>query len=151
MLEAIEFKADRFKEEEDYNLIEFTENTIILCNNYKLMDTLSDEIVRTVNGEAEYNNCWRDNADFGEAKLDICFGLQRVIDIRGQKITIALEPAIIYKANKPEDIWLFDFHGCKEIESMPAYEEFIYPMLIFKGSRETWDDGKDVVYQLIKT
>ncbi len=149
MLEAIEFMEDRFKREKNYNLIEFTNNTIILCCNYKLMDTLTDEIVKTVNGEAEYNNYWCDNEDVGKAKLDICFGLQRVIDIRGQKITIALEPAIIYKANKPEDIWLFDFHGCKEIESMPAYEEFIYPMLIFKGSRKTWDDGKDAVYQTI--
>lgn len=43
----------------------------------------------------------------GKAKLDLCFGLQRIIDINGQKITIGLEPAIIYKANKPEDIWLF--------------------------------------------
>jgi hypothetical protein len=42
-----------------------------------------------------------------KAKLDLCFGLQRIIDINGQKITIGLEPAIIYKANKPEDIWLF--------------------------------------------
>ena len=47
MLEGIEFKVDRFKKEEDYNVIEFTENTIILCNNYKLMDTLATEIVNT--------------------------------------------------------------------------------------------------------
>lgn len=56
------------------------------------MDTLTKEIINTVNGKAE---------------LDLCFGLQRIIDINGQKITIGLEPAIIYKANKPEDIWLF--------------------------------------------
>ena len=78
MLEAIEFMEDRFKRDKNYNLIEFTNNTIILCCNYKLMDTLTDEIVKTVNGEAEYNNYWCDNEDVGKAKLDICFGLQRV-------------------------------------------------------------------------
>lgn len=149
MLEGIEFKVDKFKKEEDYNVIEFTENTIILCNNYKLMDTLATEIVNTVNGEAEYNNYWCDNEDVGKAKYDLRFGLQRVIDINGQKITIGLEPAIIYKANKPEDVWLFDYHGCDEIESLPKYEEYIYPMLIYKGGRKTWEDGKDAVYQTI--
>ena len=148
MLEGIEFKVDKFKKEEDYNVIEFTENTIILCNNYKLMDTLATEIVNTVNGEAEYNNYWCDDEDIGKAKYDLRFGLQRVIDINGQKITIGLEPAIIYKANKPEDVWLFDYHGCDEIESLPKYEEYIYPMLIYKGGRKTWEDGKDAVYQI---
>ena len=80
MLEGIEFKVDKFKKEEDYNVIEFTENTIILCNNYKLMDTLATEIVNTVNGEAEYNNYWCDDEDIGKAKYDLRFGLQRVID-----------------------------------------------------------------------
>lgn len=149
MLEAIEFKADRFKKKEDYNAIEFTDNTIILCNNYQLMDTLTEEIINTINGKAEYNDYWCDDEDIGKAKLDLCFGLQRVIDINGQKITIGLEPAIIYKANKAEDIWLFDYRGCDDIESLPKYEEFIYPMLIFKGSEKTWEDGKDAVYQTI--
>ena len=64
------------------------------------MDTLTKEIINTVNGKAEYNDYCCDDED-------LCFGLQRIIDINGQKITIGLEPAIIYKANKPEDIWLF--------------------------------------------
>ena len=38
MLEAIEFMEDRFKREKNYNLIEFTNNTIILCCNYKLKE-----------------------------------------------------------------------------------------------------------------
>lgn len=149
MLEAIEFKADRFKKEENYNVIEFTKNTIILCNNYQLMDSLAKEILNTVNGEAEYNDYWCDDEDAGKAKFDLCFGLQRVIDINGQKITIGLEPAIIYKANKAEDIWLFDYRGDNKVGTLPKYEEFVYPMLIFKGSKKTWEDGKDAVYQTI--
>lgn len=132
MLEAIEFKADRFKKGDNYNLIEFTKNTVILCSDYKLMDTLTKEIINTVNGKAEYNDYYCDDEDDGNAKLDLCFGLQRIIDINGQKITVGLEPAIIYKANKPEDVWLFAWQGCDEIETLPKYEEYIYPMLIFK-------------------
>ena len=43
----------------------------------------------------------------------------------------------------------FTQQGCDEIESFPKYEEYIYPMLIFKGSKSTWNDGKDAVYQTI--
>lgn len=150
MLKGIEFKDKRFKTEEDYNVLgELTENTIILCNNYKLMDTLAREILNTVNGQAEYNDYWCDDEDIGKAKFDLNFGLQKVIDINGQKITLSLEPSIIYKANKPEDIWLFDYSGTDEIETLPKYQEFIYPMLIFKGSRKTWEDGKDAIYKTI--
>lgn len=33
MLERIEFKDKRFRTEDDYNIIDFTDNTIILCSN----------------------------------------------------------------------------------------------------------------------
>ena len=45
MLRAIEFKDKRFMTKKDNNLFSpITENTIILCNNYKLMDSLAKEI-----------------------------------------------------------------------------------------------------------
>lgn len=141
MLEGIEFKADRFFKEEDYNVIDFTENTIIICNNCKLMDTLVKEIFNTVNGDAEYNDYWCDDDDVGKAKIELSFGLQQIIDINGQKITLGLEPALIYKANKPEDIWFSDVNGYDK--------EAIWPMLIFKGSREIWEEGKEKVYKTV--
>lgn len=144
MLERIEFRDKRFRTEDDYNIIDFTDNTIILCSNYKLMDSLAKEIINTVNGTAEYNDYWCDDTDINAAKLDLCFGLQRIIGINGQKITLALEPAIIYKAGKIEDIWLFNCRGKEN-----KYEEFIYPISIFKGSLEVWDSGKDNVYKTI--
>ena len=150
MLYGIEFTDKRFKVEEDYNVLDaLTKNTIILCSNYKLMNTLAKEIINTVNGKAEYNDYWCDDKDVGKAKFDLNFGLQKVIDINGQKITLALEPSIIYKADSPEDVWLFDWQGTNEIETLPDYKEFIYPILIFKGSKEKWKDGKDAVYKMI--
>lgn len=106
MLRTIEFKDKRFRTKEDYNLFSpITENTIILCHNYKLMGSLTKEILNTVNGRAEYNDYDCDDEDVGKAKMWLAFGLQRVIDINGQRITLALEPAIIYKANDIKDIW----------------------------------------------
>lgn len=150
MLRAIEFKDKRFRTKEDYNLFSpISKNAIILCHNYKLMDSLAEEILNTVNGNAEYNDYDCDDDDVGNAKMWLSFGLQRVIDINGQRITLALEPAIIYKANNIEDIWLFSYQGTDEIETLPPYEEYIYPVSIFKGSRKVWEDGKDEMYKMI--
>lgn len=101
MLEHIEFKDERFETKDNYNLLcVLTNSTIILCNNYKLMTTLCNEIINTVNGQAEYNDYWYENADINNAKLELWFGSQRIININGQKITLSLEPSIIYKSKK---------------------------------------------------
>lgn len=150
MLRAIEFKDKRFRTKEDDNLFSpLTKNTVVLCHNYRLMSSLAEEILKTVNGDAEYNNYDCDDGDVGNAKMWLSFGLQRVININGQRITLALEPAIIYKADAIEDIWFLDYQGTDEIDTLPSYEEFIYPLCIFKGSHKVWEDGKDEVYKMI--
>ena len=93
MLRAIEFKDKRFRTKENDNLLSpLTNNTIILCNNYKLMDSLAIEIINTVNGEAEYNDYDGHDEDVRNAKMWLSFGPQIVIDISGQRITLSLEP-----------------------------------------------------------
>lgn len=150
MLRGIKFNSSRFKTEDDYNLFSpITENSIILCNNYNLMDSLTKEILNTVNGQAEYNDYDCDDENLGQAKLWLFFGLQRVIDINRQRITLALEPAVIYKADNIEDIWLFCYRGTDEIKTLPQYQEYIYPVCIFKGSHKVWEDGKDEMYKMI--
>ncbi len=149
MLRAIEFKDKRFRAKEDYNLFSpISENAIILCNNYKLMDSLAKEILNTINGKAEYNSYDCDDEDVGNGKMLLAFGLQRVIGINSQRITLALEPSIIYKANDIEDIWLFDQKENNNL-GVCRYEGFIYPVCIFKGSREVWNNGKDEMYKVI--
>lgn len=145
MLRAIEFKDERFKTKDDYNVFcPISKNAIILCNNYKLMDYLTKEILNTVNGKAEYNDYDCDDEDIGNAKIWLSFGLQRIIDINGQRITLALEPSIIYKADNIEDIWMFDCNKTDEL-----YEGFIYPVCIFKGTYKIWKDSKDKMYKMI--
>ena len=147
MLQYIEFKNKKFETKDYYNVLggdKLSNNTIILCANYKLMDTLCDEIINTVNGRAEYNDYWCDDNDVGKAKLELCFGLQRIIDINGQKITLALEPSIIYKAKSIDDLWFIDW-----IWKDDTYKESVYPLTIFKGSYNKWNEGLDEIYKYI--
>lgn len=147
MVNGIQFTDKRFKTEDDYNSLGgLTNNTIIICHDYKLMDSLTKEICNTINGKAEHNNYDCDNFDIGNAKIVLQFGLQRIIDINGQRITLALEPSIIYKAKEMADIWFFDWKGG---DAGAIYEEFIYPMTIFKGSKDIWKKGLDEVYKMI--
>lgn len=145
MLESILFKARRFDVTDDNNLMcDLTKNTIILCSDYKVMNSLADEIVNTVNGEAEYNEYYCETEDCGTATFTLCFGLQRVIEIGEQKIILCLEPAMIYRAKQIEDIWFATSTGDCE-----TYKEAVYPMTIFKGSKEVWAEGLDKVYKFI--
>jgi hypothetical protein len=145
MVRGILFKDVRFDTRDDNNLMcPMTENTIILCNNYRLMRNLAEEIVNTINGNAEYNDYDCDENDVGQAKYVLNFGLQKVIDVNGQKIILCLEPAMIYRATNIRDIWFADCSGTDN-----EYQEIVYPMTIFKGIREVWDSGLDKVYEMI--
>lgn len=145
MLRGILFTNERFDTKDDNNLMNpLTDNTIILCANYKLMSSLAEEFVDTINGKAEYNDYDCDAEDVGKAKYELNFGLQKVIDINGQKIVLCLEPAMIYRAKQIRDIWFVDHVGKDE-----NYKELIYPMTVFKGSFEVWDSGLDEVYKTI--
>jgi len=57
---------------------------------------------------------------------------------------LCLEPAMIYRAKKIEEIWFCDWIGKGK-----SYKESIYPMTVFVGSDEVWNDGLDKVYKMI--
>ena len=147
MVKGIIFNDKRFEtENQDNQLDTVTDNTIILCNNFDLMCSFAEEIVNTINGKAEYNDYCCDDEDVGNAKYELNFGLQKVIDINGQKITLCLEPAMIYRAKEIKNIWFLDWTLKNGV-----YKESIYPMTIFKGSDEVWAKGLDEVYKTICT
>lgn len=145
MLESILFKAKRFDTNDNNNLMcDLTDNTVILCSDYKIMNSLADEIINTVNGEADYNDYYCEDEDIGKAKYTMCFGLQRVIEINNQKIILCLEPAMIYRAKQIEDIWFATSAG-----SGDDYKEAVYPMTSFIGSKDIYAEGLDKVYKFI--
>lgn len=150
MVTGIEFTDKRFETKENNNVIEFyTNNCIILCCDLNIMNSLAEEIFNTINGKAEYNNYCCDDNDIGKAKYEMNFGLQKIIDVNGQKITLALEPSIVYKAKDIRDIWFAEWFGSKDDKGFSPYKESVYPMLIFKGSRDVWNEGLDAVYRMI--
>ena len=144
MLEHIEFNSNKF--EKDSNMLggELTENTIVLCSSYETMDMLHKSIVCCLNENDEQIDLdiysyYCEDEDINNAKTTLAFSIQRVIKINNQTITLSLEPSIIYKANKMEDIWF--------AEKNDRYS--IYAMSQFKGCKEKWDEGKDAVYRYI--
>lgn len=142
MLEELDFKSDNFTRKFNFNeLLELTTNTIIICNAYKTMVDLSNEIINTVNGSAEYNDYRCDDSDIGQAKIILQFGLQRKIAINQQIITLALEPAMIYLADKPEDIWFADTNDDGEYA--------VWALTSFMGYNDCWDEGKDNIYKMV--
>ena len=143
MLEDILFKAKRFAENNNC-MAELTNNTIILCSNYKVMDSLADEIVKTVNGEAEYNDYYCEDEDVGNAKFTMSFGLQRTIEINDQKIILCLEPAMIYRAKHIEDIWFATSTGEGD-----NYKAAVYALTSFIKSKDIYTAGLDEVYKCI--
>lgn len=111
MVNAIQFNLTRFNLHNDNNLLELTNNTIILYPNTDIMISLSDEIFNTINGKAEYNDYWCDESDIGKETAPIRFSLLTLINVNNQKITLSIEPSIIYKANSIDDIWFIDYIG----------------------------------------
>lgn len=145
MLESILFKDKRFDTSGNNNLMaDLTTNTIILCSDYKIMTTLADEILKTVNGYAEYNDYFCDDEDIGKANYTLYFGLQRVIEINDQKIILCLEPAMIYRATSIEDIWFATSAGEGD-----TYKEAVYSLDAFIGSKAIYAEGLDKVYKFI--
>lgn len=143
MLNAIRINDERFDMEQN-TLAELTDNTIILCRNFDMMSTLAGDIVRAINKKGDYYDYICDDEDIGKAKYDVKLFLQKTIDINGQKITLCLEPAMVYRAKRIEDIWFLDYGYPNNQKS-----EQIYPLTAFKGARELWESGLDAVYTQI--
>lgn len=143
MVNYIEFTKQKY--DKDYNsMADLTKNTIILCPNYKTMASFAEEIFNTVNEKAEYNNYDCDTEDIGTAKYLLNFGLQKIIQVNDQTITLALEPSIIYKAETAEDIWFIDYCGKDE-----DYRESIYALTSFIGCEDFWRKGKNYIYKML--
>lgn len=145
MVRGFLFKDKRFDAEDENNLMySITKNTVVLCPDHKLMCFLSEEILNTINGNAEYNDYDCDSDDVGTARYELNFGLQKVININNQRIILCLEPAMIYRATAIKDIWFADW-----VMRNGKIKISVYPMNIFKGSREVWKRGLGEVYKTI--
>jgi hypothetical protein len=86
-----------------------------------------------------------DNEDYNILYKDRCFiefGLTTIFNLYNQRITLSVEPSVIYKANKLEDIWLVETDIDERFYS-------VFPILDFESSDKVFNKGLDEVYKMI--
>lgn len=145
MVKGIQFNDEQFDATDYHNIFgELTENTVVFCRNFDMMKAFAQKIVDTINGKAEYNIYDCGEEDIGRARYDISVYLTTVIKVNNQKITLCLEPAMIYTAKRIEDVWFLD-----ERKVGDNYLWTIDPLAGYKGAKNIWEGGLDSVYAQI--
>jgi len=145
MIHGIWFNDETFDRTSDNNIMyPLTKDTLVLCSDYQLMNFLANDIMTAINYENTDNDYDCDESDIGKAKYELNFGLQKVIDVNGQRITLCLEPAMIYRVKHISDIWFAEW-----VNIDCEIKKSVYPMTAFIGSNELWNKGLVEVYQAI--
>ena len=146
MLRGILFNDDRyFESSDDNNLMDrLTENTIILCADNKIKNFLYDAIWGICHGKYRKSGYeyYAEDTDKLNLKVGISYlpTAELYVDDE-QKIIITMEVPYILTAKQPEDIWFAQRNRDNKIA--------IYPMKVFKGYKEKWDEGIEAVYRYI--
>lgn len=145
MLRGIQFNSSLFDKKDDNNLMDkLTTNTIILCENTAVRKIVTKEIVRVLacECEAEGDNDYycepTDNMQY-EFVVDYLPTTTLNVDFE-QLITITVEAPYILTAKEPDDIWFASVDKDNIIS--------VYPLRIFKGYKEDWEQKKTYQYVL---
>ena len=147
MLRGIKFNKEHYFDFNDNNNLMdiLTENTIILCEDDIIKNFLSNEIKDICDGKHKTEN-GHDYYIEPEDNLNITYGINYLpttelfIDDK-QKIVLTIEAPYILTATSPKDIWFAQRTKYNKIS--------IYPMRVFKGYKEKWDEGVYAVYRYI--
>lgn len=146
MLRGILFNDEKyFESSDDNNLMDtLTENTIILCVDNKVKNFLYDAIRGICEGKHKEGGYeyYVEDTDKLNLKVGISYlpTAELYIDDE-QKIILTMEVPYILTAKQPEDIWFAQRNRDNKI--------VIYPMKIFKGYKEKWEEGIEAVYRYI--
>lgn len=146
MLRGILFNNERyFESSDDNNLMDIlTENTIILCEDNKVKNFLYDAIREICDGRHKEDGYeyYAEDTDKLSLRVGISYlpTTELYIDDE-QKIVLTMEAPYILTAKTPEDIWF----ALRSRDNKIA----IYPMKIFKGYKEKWNEGIQAVYHYI--
>ena len=146
MLRGILFNDDKyFYSLNDDNLMDIlTNNTIVICEDNKIKDFLYKAITEICDGQ--HSESGYDYYIEPEDKLCLKVGLNYLPTTElfiddNQKIVLTMEAPYILTAKSPDDIWIAQ----RSCDNRIA----IYPIRVFKGYKEKWDEGVDAVYQFI--
>lgn len=143
MLNYIEFHGDLFNHDDYYNLVdEMTNNMIFICDCPQTKNKIVNEIEKICNGECvEYGHdywCGENRLYPTITKRVITYlPTTRLVIDNEQTITCTIEAPFVLTATDIKDIWFAVNNGGKIS---------VYPMTIFKGSHDKWNDGIESVY-----
>ena len=143
MLRGILFNDDKYFESiNDDNLMDvLTENTIILCEDTEIKNFLYHAIIDICDGkhiESGYDY-YIEDTDYLNYKYGINYLPTTELNIdTEQKITFTIEAPYILTATSPKDIWFAQRTKENKIR--------IYPLRVFKGYKERWEQGVYKIY-----
>lgn len=143
MLRGILFNDDKYFESiNDDNLMDvLTENTIILCEDTEIKNFLYHVIIDICDGkhiESGYDY-YIEDTDYLNYKYGINYLPTTELNIdTEQKITFTVEAPYILTATSPKDIWFAQRTKENKIR--------IYPLRVFKGYKERWEQGVYKIY-----
>lgn len=146
MLRGILFNDEKyFESSDDNNLMDIlTGNTIILCEDNKVKNFLYDAIREICDGKHKETGYeyYAEDTDRLNLRVGISYlpTTELYIDDE-QKIVLTMEAPYIFTAKQPEDIWFAQRNNDNKI--------FLYPMKVFKGYKEKWNEGIQAVYHYI--
>lgn len=143
MLRGILFNDDKYFESiNDNNLMDtLTQNTIILCEDTEIKKFLYHAIIDICDGkhiESGYDY-YIEDTDYLNYKNGINYLPTTELNIdTEQKITFTVEAPYILTATSPKDIWFAQRTKENKIR--------IYPLRVFKGYKERWEQGVYKIY-----
>lgn len=143
MLRGILFNDDKYFESvDDNNLMDvLTKNTIVLCEDTEIKNFLHHAIVDVCEGKhMEEGYLYHiEDTDYLNFKYGINYLPTTELNIdEEQKIIFTIEAPYILTATSPADIWFAQRTKENKIR--------IYPLRVFKGYKEIWEQGVYRVY-----
>lgn len=147
MIKQIEIHKEGYK---DFELVDLTANTIIFFSTPALKNKVLKEIEPIwLYGENEDNSVIyimetqdEENPYINLEKCNVRYLPTTIVNLRGEKgqrFVFTIEAPFIFTAKDWYDIWFVDENNDGEIECW-AFSEF-------KGAKDTWVKGLDVVYE----
>lgn len=129
----------------DNNLMDtLTKNTIVLCEDNQIKNFLANAIIEICEGK--HKKSGYDYCAEPEDKLELQVGISYLpttelfVD-NEQKIVLTMEAPYILTAQSASDIWFAQRTKDAKIS--------LYPMRIFQGYEEKWNEGVEAVYKYI--
>lgn len=148
MIHGILFNdPEKFEFKDDNNLMDvITDNCIVLCEDTRVKNFLASQIEDICDGKHQgedgYTYYVGDDEDTPEPKITNMMTYLPTtwltID-NEQKIILTVEAPFILTATSAEDIWFAQRNNEGKIA--------IYPFRVFKGYKETWNEGIEKVYK----